>query len=168
MPSVAVAKTRYQIDSNLSEQLRTSRLFDDHRLGLHELGTVESELCPLCKAEREAREAREARKARKAREASKSQLSKRQLSPETKAALEALDNPQFNLTYINKAFRKLALQTHPDKTLDVNDEEFKKINRAHKLLLEKLKQRSGGSKRHIRRKYRKTHRHTKRHRRTHG
>ena len=159
MPTVAVAKTKDQLESNLPPHLRTSYLLDAHRLGLHELGTVESESCPFCKEKKAAMEAREARKAR---EASKSQLSKRQLSPETKAALALLGNPLFNLTDINKAYHKLALLTHPDKTLDVNAEEFKKVNAAHKLLLEKLQQRSGGSKRHIRRKYRKTHRHTKR------
>lgn len=95
MPSVAVAKTKDQLESNLPPHLRTSYLLDAHRLGLHELGTVESESCPFCKEKKAAMEARQAREA-----------SNSQLSPEIKAALALLGNPPFNLTDINKAYHK--------------------------------------------------------------
>lgn len=87
-----------------------------------------------------------------------------------------LDKSTFNIKILNKAWRELAMEFHPDKHPGDKDkeEEFKKINKAHKQLLKWLEKerREGGSTRRNRQKYFKTkktqtHRHTKHHRKTH-
>jgi hypothetical protein len=87
-----------------------------------------------------------------------------------------LDKSTINSKILDKAWRELAIEFHPDKHPgdEVKEEEFKKKNEAHKQLLKWLEEeerRGGGSTRRNRQKYFKTkktqtHRHTKHHRKT--
>ena len=78
-----------------------------------------------------------------------------------------------NSKILNKAWRKLTMEFHPDKHPD-KEEEFKKKNEVYIQLmkwLEEEERRGGGSTRRNRQKYCKTkktqtHRHTKHHRKT--